>query len=137
MPRTGRSNDFLEDYRLLADRVRRLELRQMPDKFIAYSISGVLAVKDGILRWYPVAEGGVKRVHAAIGVPPAGSGVHIRVKKNGVDFDTLIIAAGTYIEDSKPSAPDYEVGDYFTVDVTSVGSSSPGSDLVVQLHLSS
>lgn len=131
-----RSMDFIEDYHRLLDRVRRLEMRtgDVPH-FVTYSISGDLAVQNGGLRWYAPFDGMIKKVYVSVGTAPSGSGVHIRLNKNGIPIGTIIIAAGTNYDWFSPDDPDFVDEDFFTVDVTAVGSSTPGSNLVVQLKV--
>ena len=104
-------------------------------KAMPFSINGVLAVGNGVLRWYPLADGTLAGVHCAVGVAPTGSGVTVRLKKNGASVGTGTIAAGAFTTTFVPSPAGYVVGDYFTVDVTAVGSTTPGTGLVVQLRV--
>jgi hypothetical protein len=102
---------------------------------VPYSVSGELEVADGNLRWYSRAKGSVASVHASVGTAPAGSGVTVQVNRNGTSIGTATIAAGGHIASFTPGSPDFAAGDWFTVDITAVGSSTPGSDLVVQLRM--
>jgi hypothetical protein len=101
---------------------------------VPYSVSGDLEVSDGNLRWYSRAKGTVATVHASVGTAPTGSGVTVQVNQNGSSIGTCTIAAGGHTATFTPAA-DYDSGDYFTVDVNAVGSTTPGSDLVVQLRM--
>jgi hypothetical protein len=100
-----------------------------------YSLAGTLLVSTGVLRWYPIYAGELLIVHAALGGAPAGSALTLAVKKNGAAVSTPSIAAGAHTATDDVSAAPvvFVAGDFFTVDVTAVGSSSPGTDLVVQL----
>lgn len=101
-----------------------------------YSIDGPLGVADGTLRWYPRKQGTITEVHVAVDLAPAGSNLVVRVRKNKavapVTIATVTIAAGSNVGSIGVSHA-YSLGEYFTVDVTAVGSSSPGANLVVQV----
>lgn len=101
---------------------------------IPYSVSGVLTVANGGLRWYALTDGTISLVHASVGTAPTGSGVTVRVNRNTTSLGTVTIPAGAHTNTFVPASPAYTAGDYFTVDVTAIGSSTPGSDLVVQVR---
>ena len=105
----------------------------MPACIVAYSVSGELEIADGGLRYYALADGTITLVYVSVGTAPSGSGVTVRVNRNGSSIGTTTIAAGANTNSFAPAAA-YVTGDYFTVDVTAVGSSGPGADLVVELQ---
>jgi hypothetical protein len=98
----------------------------------SFSVPGARVVANGNARWYPPRPCSLTLAHAAVGTAPAGSGLTVRVKQNGVSIGTATIPAGSFTATFVPSVSSLAVGDYLTVDVTAVGSTTPGSDLVVQ-----
>ena len=72
---------------------------------VPYCVSGALTVANGDLRWYARAKGSIAKVHAAIGTAPAGSGVTVRVNKNGTSLGTCTIAAGGHTATFIPGRP--------------------------------
>ena len=123
-------------------KLRFLERRsQLPERHpdyaaevIPYSVSGALTAHDGGLRFYALAGGRIRQVHVSVGTAPAGSGLTVRINRNGSSIGTVTIAAGDHTATFTPSPAGYSAGDYFTVDITAVGSSTAGSDLVVELQ---
>jgi len=104
-----------------------------------FSKTGTLAVTTGTQRLYNDTGRTLTltAVRAAVGTAPTGSGVTVDVKKNG----TTIFTTGT----NKPTiaanavtataagidVTSWLAGDYLTVDITAVGSTTAGSDLTV------
>lgn len=106
----------------------------------SFTIAGAVAVQTGDLRFYIEDPSQIERVRASVGVAPAGADLKIDVKVNGTSIFTTdpapTILAGTntgYVDLSTPFA--LASGDYVTIDVTSIGSTTPGADLVVQVRI--
>ena len=104
---------------------------------LLFTTNGVLDVKtgDAELPW-----GGnnitMSRFNAQVKVAPTGSSLIVVLKKNGVAVATATIAAGqTYAATSTFSDAALINGDYLSVDVTQIGSSTPGSTLVAAIWL--
>jgi hypothetical protein len=99
----------------------------------SYSTKGTLSVVDGTGRWYNDTGRtlAVQSVRASVGVAPTGSPLVVRLKKNGTtSLGTASIAAGGSTAKTVLSSQTLDDGDYLTIDVTGVGSTTPGSDLV-------
>lgn len=95
-----------------------------------FSVVGVAYVRSGTHRFYVERSATLTKVRASLGSPASGSPVIVTVNVNGVLAGTVTVAAGDYTATTTLShalAP----GDYLTVDITSVGSTSPGTDLTV------
>lgn len=106
------------------------------------ALPGTAVVAAGTLR-YPVGAGTwtITEVRVTAGTAPVGSALIVDVHKNGTTI------YGT--QANRPTVPDGQnaatggaastasvtAGDYVTVDVDQVGSTSPGADLVVALRL--
>jgi len=97
-----------------------------------YSIAGLLAVRLGTLPWDPVLPGTLSLVQVAVGGPPTGSALVVRVMKNGLTYATVTVAVGQQEVTVVPTPAAFLASDRFTIDITSVGSTTPGADLVVQ-----
>jgi len=61
--------------------------------------------------------------------------VNLTINKNGSSAGTLTIADGTTASLSNTLSVSLAQGDYLTVDITQVGSSTAGSDLYLLLTL--
>jgi hypothetical protein len=105
-----------------------------------FSVVGPVTTAVGHSRFYMSTAGTITNVIVSVSSAPVGSAIIIDVKKNGVSiFTTLLnrptIPAGGFVDMSSiPDVTAFSIGDYYTVDVVQVGSTSPGSDLVVQLE---
>ena len=93
---------------------------------------GSLSLFTGKARWYPPQAVNVLWLEASVDTPSAGSGITAVLKKNGTIVDSVTITAGAN-KSSRVTLDsiDGTVDDYFTVDVTSVGSTTAGSDLII------
>lgn len=91
---------------------------------------GTLSVTTGTARWYAPRDIEITKIRPFVGTAPAGSSLNIRVNKNGSSIHTLSVSAGQNSATSNVSTPiEINEGDYLTVDITAVGSSTAGSDL--------
>jgi len=91
---------------------------------------GTLSVTTGTARWYAPRNIEITKIRPFVGIAPVGSALNLRVNKNGSSIHTLSVSAGQNTATSTVSTPlEVNEGDYLTVDVTSVGSTTAGSDL--------
>lgn len=95
-----------------------------------YSYSGNLAVSTGTERFYAFSAATCSEINAYIGTAPVGSDVIFNVKKNGSTVDTITISDGN-TSSTNSSTSSYSKGDYLTVDITQIGSSTAGADLKI------
>jgi hypothetical protein len=105
---------------------------------MVWVFSGPLAVTAGMIRLRPNQPGTILGVRCSAGTAPAGSSIIVDVKKNNStifpDSPKPNVPAGS--NDGSLATPDvtsFSAGDIFTCNITQVGSSNPGSDLVVTL----
>jgi len=97
------------------------------------SQQGELAVHTGTARWYApfnlTISDVIPKLRAA-----ADATVTILVKKNGTMVSTINVAANTTTIDVTGGYSTWNMveGDYLTVDVTTIGTTNKGEDLVVQ-----
>jgi len=93
-----------------------------------------LIVVNGQARWYPSKNIQILSIKASVGTPAIGNSVLSIVRKNGTSIigSSIEITSGMYESASViPITQTAVVGDYFTVDVTQVGTVNPGKDLSV------
>lgn len=95
-------------------------------------IPGALETLTGTATWEAAADGEISFILVNVGVAPTGSAVTGDVKKNGSSIFAYSIAAGADSDQDVPSATAFVAGDEFTVDITAIGSTTPGTDLSTQ-----
>lgn len=91
--------------------------------------SGALEITTGTVRWVAPKNINISKTTASVGTAPAGSSLIATLNKNGSTIDTLTIADGGTTDANTGLSLTVNSGDYLTVDITQVGSSTAGSDL--------
>lgn len=95
---------------------------------------GKLRVLTGEARSYMKSAGTISLVHLSVGVPSEGADVQVDLLKNEAVIGSGSIPAGENEATFVPDEPTYEPGDYFTTDITAVGSpGTTGRSLVTKL----
>lgn len=107
----------------------------LPRETVRWSLAGALSVANGALRLPIQYACTVVRIDAIVNTAPTGAAVNIRVNKNGSSAATLSIAANANTGSNTSPAITLALNDYLTVDLTQVGSTLAGSDLVLGLLL--
>lgn len=102
---------------------------------LTYSIDGTLFADTGDHRLYVESDTTITKVRASVGTAPTGSAVAVDVNKNGTSIlsSAISISAGSNTATATPTTTALSAGDYLTVDVDSVGSTTAGANLVVQV----
>lgn len=107
------------------------------------TMQGVQTVRTGTVELpVPAGNWAINSVTIRTGTGPTGSALTVDVNKNGTTIFTggtgrPSIAAGSKSNTSSaPAVNTLAAGDYLTVDVDAIGSTVPGSDLVVIINLS-
>lgn len=106
---------------------------------LPFSRSGAIAVSAGSMRYYVPYACTLQSVKASLGVAPVGASVIVDVNKNGTTVFTTqanrpTITAGANASGVQtPDVTTLVAGDYLTIDVDQVGSTTPGTDLSVVL----
>jgi len=95
-----------------------------------FNYPGILSTSIGTSRWWILGNGNITKISAQIITAPAGANIVADIKKNGSVINTVTILANTYTSTNNVNLAIAE-GDFITVDITSVGSSVAGSDLVI------
>ncbi len=103
---------------------------------LVWSRSGNAAVVGGAVRWYNPRAGATNlfSARASVNTAPTGASLVVDLVKNGATtIATLTIAAGAYTSGLQTLEAALADGDYLTVNITQVGSTTPGADLTVQV----
>lgn len=95
------------------------------------SVPGTLSTLTGTMRWYPRFNGTITEFHIAVGVAPTGASLTARINKNGSSVTTVSISASGFSATTSLSSS-FTNTDYYTLDITAVGSTIPGGDLLSQ-----
>lgn len=107
-----------------------------------FTIVGAATVTTGTVRLYNPAERAltISGVRVSAGTAPTGAALVVDVKKGGTSiFPTTPkprVAAGANTGTATPDTTAWGVGEYLTVDVTQIGSTVGGSDVVVTIQAS-
>lgn len=110
------------------------------EQIATFAKFGTLSVGPGTGRFLMPLPGSVIGVEAAINTTPTGADIVIDVNKNGSTIFTTQanrqVIRNSQNQSPPPNGPDipaFNAGDWFTVDIDQVGSSTPGADMVVQV----
>jgi hypothetical protein len=106
---------------------------------ITYSITDALAVHNGLMRWYIEGIKTISNVIVSVSTAPVGSSIIFDVNKNGTTIFTTqanrpAIAENNYYDFSNiPDVTSLVQGDYLTIDVDQVGSTTAGANAVIRI----
>lgn len=90
---------------------------------------GTLSATTGTARWYAPYNLATNSIKAYVETAPVGSAISIDIKKNGTSAATPSISDGGTSATEITSAVTMNAGDYLTVDITAVGSTTAGENL--------
>lgn len=114
-------------------------------KLVPYSYTGTLAVTVGTFRLYNDmgATWTITGVRASVGTAPAGASVIVDVHKNGTTIfttqanrPTIAAATNTSGNVTNMDVTTVTAGEYLTIDIDQIGSTTAGADLTVQVEVS-
>lgn len=94
--------------------------------------SGILGVTTGAARWYAPDNATVTKITAVVGTSPEGQPLTVVINSDGTEQQQLRIAPGTS-NITNSTAFDIDQFDYLTVDIKTVGTTTTGKDLNVQV----
>lgn len=112
-----------------------------PGVLFPFSRSGTLTLSTGTFRLYNDSGSTltIKAVRASVGTAPTGAAVVVDVKVNGTTIfassaarPTIAVSTNT-AKVTSFATTSISDGQYFTVDVTQIGSTVAGADLTVQV----
>jgi len=98
-----------------------------------YSYSGDLGLSTGTARNYIHVASTLTNVDLFVETAPTGAAVTIDVLKNGTTAATITLPAGQTSDTGNTVSVSFAVGDYITIDITQVGSTSAGVGLYANL----
>jgi len=81
--------------------------------------------------WYAATNINITNIIARVNIAPAGSGIILSITKNGVQAATITIPNLQLTSTTYNIPITAQAGDYFGVNVGSVGTATPGSNLAV------
>lgn len=107
-----------------------------------FSQAGILAVRTGTSR-YPIKGGTfqIETIAVMVNTAPTGAAILVDVNKNGTTIYSTqgnrpsVAISGTSATVGAHTATTVTDGDYITIDIDQVGSTVPGSDLVLVLRM--
>ena len=91
--------------------------------------NGTLYVLNGSARWYAPRAVTIQSMTAYVQTAPLGSSLSLRVNKNGSSIQTPTITTGNTSGSLTGLSDTMNAGDYLTVDITAIGSSTAGANL--------
>lgn len=100
-----------------------------------YRYTGILYPQNGSAKLYMTSATTLNEVIANLEIAPSGGDVDLRLNKNGSSAATLTIADSSTTTTITPNIS-FVSGDYITVDITSVGTSTAGTNLYMVLKFS-
>lgn len=105
---------------------------------IPFGYTGILSILTGTVPYHNDTGRTltINKVRASVGTSPVGAGIRINVKKNGTSIFSgtgaqPTIADGGTTATATPTTTSWADGESLKIDVDTVGSSTPGSDLLV------
>jgi hypothetical protein len=106
------------------------------DDVLTFGRSGTMIVAPGVARFYWPFPVLILGVTASLGVAPTGAGVTIDLNKNGTTIFTTqgnrpVVPAGGFVTvtEAVPAVTTVVAGDYYTLDVDTIGSGVAGAEL--------
>jgi hypothetical protein len=116
-----------------------VKARLAAPRILPFSKSGALSVAVGASRFYVPFTCTIVSIQAMVGTSPTGATLIVDVNKNGTTVFTTqanrptVAAAGNVSGAAVPNVTALAAGDYISVDIDQVGSTVPGSDLIVNI----
>lgn len=103
---------------------------------MTWTRGGSQFVSTGLHKYYVDHPGTDMGLRASLSTPPVGSDLVVALRQNGTVIQLATIPDGQITSGYLTLSPGtVSAGDYFTVDVTQVGSTDPGSELTVTLWM--
>lgn len=126
-----------DSYYILANHVGPVWTQVDPGlSFFSFNRTSALILATGQARWYPPANTEIKTIEGWLSEAPSGAAVIAKVMKNGVtEIATVTIADGATTAAKQTVALVLLSTDYLTINVTQIGSTAPGKDLVIRLGM--
>lgn len=131
-------NFILKELKFIRARLHELRDREEGGGMAVFTRKGPLAVSSGTLRIYNRFNRilTLDEVYCSVGTAPAGASVDVDVNENGNSILSSVVSipAGSNTASTASFSDDaWGHGNYLTVDVDQVGSTTAGSDLTVHV----
>jgi hypothetical protein len=97
-----------------------------------FSRTSVLDLTTGTSRYYSDYDVTIIRVRGAVHTPATGSDIHVEILLDQISVAMITIPTGLNTGFTDVSIP-FLTGHYLSVNITQIGSISPGSDLTVSV----
>jgi len=101
---------------------------------------GTLTVGVGISRFYMPVAGTITKIIASVGTAPTGLPIIIDILKNGTTIYSTnpgnrptIAVSTNVVFPTNPDTTAFAANDYFTVQIVQVGTTTAGTDAVIQI----
>jgi len=102
----------------------------------SYNYDGTLAVNTGSKRLYLPRTGTLGTFDMFVATAPVGADLTVTINKNGSSIGTGTISDGASSGTGQTlSSTSFVSGDYLTVDITQIGSSTAGEDLYINFRI--
>ena len=102
----------------------------------SYNYDGTLILNTGDKRLYMARAGTFGTFDMYVKTAPAGAALNVQINKNGSSIGTGTIADGATSGTGQAlSSTSFSAGDYLTVDITQIGSSTAGEDLYINFRI--
>lgn len=99
-----------------------------------FGIAGDLSIVSDVSPWWIAPKDGTfTSILARVKTAPTGANLVIRINKNGTELDTITITAGSTNNSKTGLSHSFSQGDYFSIDITQIGSTIAGAGLTVAL----
>ena len=100
---------------------------------LTYAYDGELATYNGVKRTYITENGTISKADIFVKTAPIGAPITAVLNKNGSSIATISLASGNTSSINNTINQSVLKGDYLTMDVTSVGLTPAGEDMVINL----
>lgn len=100
---------------------------------LTYAYDGELATYTGVKRTYITENATISKADMFVKTAPIGASITAVLNKNGSSIATISLASGDTSSINNTINQSVLKGDYLTMDVTSVGLTPPGEDMVINL----
>ena len=104
--------------------------------YLQLNQAGELEVTTGDVRWTAPRDITIASIQGVLGTAATGANLIATVNKNGTVINTITINAGSTSVSNDGLSLSVAAGDYLTVDITQIGSTTAGSDLNVIIEYS-
>ena len=102
----------------------------------SYNYDGTLAINTGSKRLYLPRTGTLGTFDMFVATAPVGADLTVTINKNGSSIGTGTISDGASSGTGQTlSSTSFVSGDYLTVDITQIGSSTAGEDLYINFRI--